>query len=591
MSLWVYKCTPFLLTNPLFISLIITFCIQSQFYYISLLNIFESYCLYLKLLLMTTQLLSVTYTATAWPYMLLGVLSLVICYLLYQRQQTKKTSEEDSDYRQFLSDMLDNLPFPIMMKDIQNDFRYDFWNKESELQSGIHRDEVIGRNDFDIYGAEGGKHYRAVDEELIRSGKPYRAEENYTTPDGVVHDTIVMKSIISWGESRRWVLLARWETTQLRKYEREAIAAKEKLEEAVRKQNLALKSIDFGLVYIDKNYKVQWEETSFIKELIPGKHYRPGVICYEAAGHHKAPCGHCAFKEAIEQNKMVRHTICFSGIDLEITATPVYNDANTEIIGGLLRFEDITQKVQTARMLQEAKEQAEESNRLKSAFLANMSHEIRTPLNAIIGFSDMICQGVDEEEKQDFIDIIKNNNAILLQLINDILDLSKIEAGTMDFTYGNVDINDLLEGICLQMQQKEKVGVVKIVFTEKAPECVLYTDHLRLSQVIMNFVNNAMKFTSEGSIEMGYRMDDAANEIYFFVKDTGIGIAADKVDTVFERFVKLNSFIKGTGLGLSICRVIVERLGGTIGVESEEGKGSTFWFRIPMKPAREDKLV
>lgn len=540
---------------------------------------------------MTTQLLSVICTADAWPYMLLGVLSLVICYLLYQRQQVKKTPEEDSDYRQFLSDMLDNLPFPIMMKDIQHNFRYDYWNRESELQSGIHRDEVIGRNDFEIYGQERGKYYRAIDEELVKSGKPYRAEENYTTPDGVIRDTIVMKSLISWGNSHRWVLLARWETTQLRKYEREAIAAKEQLEEAVRKQNLALKSIDFGLVYIDRNYRVQWEETSYIRELLPGHHYRPGVICYEAVGQRKEACGHCAFKEAIEQNKMVRHTICLGGVDLEITATPVYNNANTEIIGGLLRFEDITEKVQTARLLQEAKEQAEESNRLKSAFLANMSHEIRTPLNAIIGFSDMICQGVDEEEKEEFMDIIKNNNAILLQLINDILDLSKIEAGTMDFTYGNVDINDLLEGICIQMRQKEKVGAVEIVFTEKAPECILYTDYLRLSQVVLNFVNNAMKFTSEGTIEMGYRIDEAANEIYFFVKDTGIGIPAEKIGTVFERFVKLNSFIKGTGLGLSICRVIVERLGGTIGVESEVGKGSNFWFRIPMKPAQGTELM
>ena len=540
---------------------------------------------------MTTQLLSVNCTADAWPYMLLGVLSLVICYLLYQRQQAKKTPGEDSDYQQFLSDMFDNLPFPIMMKDIEHDFRYAYWNKESELQSGIRREEVIGRSDFEIYGQEQGKYYRAIDKELVRSGKPYRAEENYTTPDGVVHDTIVMKSVISWGSAHRWVLLARWETTQLRKYEREAIAAREKLEEAVRKQNLALRSIDFGLVYIDKNYKVQWEETSYIKELLTGRSYKPGVICYEAVAHRTEACEHCAFKEAMEFNKMVRHTICLDGIDLEITATPVYNDSNTEVVGGLLRFEDITQKVQTARMLEEAKEKAEESNRLKSAFLANMSHEIRTPLNAIIGFSDMICQGVDEEDKQDFMDIIKNNNAILLQLINDILDLSKIEAGTMDFTYGNVDINDLLEGICIQMRQKDKVGVVKIVFTEKAPECILYTDHLRLSQVVMNFVNNAMKFTSEGTIEVGYRVDEAANEVYFFVKDTGIGIAADKIETVFERFVKLNSFVKGTGLGLSICRVIVERLGGTIGVESEEGKGSNFWFRIPKNPARGNELV
>lgn len=532
---------------------------------------------------MTSQLLSVICTADAWSYVLSGVLSLVICYLLYQRRQAKKILAKGNDYQRFLSDMLDNLPFPIMMKNIQHDFRYDYWNKESELQSGIHREEVVGRSDFDIYGQERGKNYRAIDEALVKSGEPYRAEESYTTPDGVVHDTIVMKSIISWGRSHRWLLLARWEITQLRKYEREAIAARKQMEEAVRKQTLALKSIDFGLVYLDKNYRVQWEETDYFKGLMPGRHYTPGMICYQTSAQQNEPCRNCAFKEAMEQLKMVRHTACIDGVDLEVTATPVYNDANTEVIGGLLRFEDITKKVQTARMLQQAKEQAEESNRLKSAFLANMSHEIRTPLNAIIGFSDMICQGVDEEEKQEFMDIIKSNNAILLQLINDILDLSKIEAGTMDFTYDVVNINEMLESICRQMQQKEKIGAVEIVFTEKAPSCVLYTDPLRLSQVIMNFINNAVKFTSEGSIEMGYRIDEATNDICFFVKDTGIGIAADKVGLVFERFVKLNSFVKGTGLGLSICRIIVERFGGVIGVESEEGKGSNFWFRIPMR--------
>ena len=532
---------------------------------------------------MTTQLLSVICTADAWSYVLSGVLSLVICYLLYQRRQVKKILTEGNDYQRFLSDMLDNLPFPIMMKDIQHDFRYDYWNKESELQSGIHREEVVGRSDFDIYGQERGKNYRAIDEALVKSGEPYRAEESYTTPDGVVHDTIVMKSIISWGRSHRWLLLARWEITQLRKYEREAIAARKQMEEAVRKQTLALRSIDFGLVYLDKNYRVQWEETGSLKDLLPERHYTPGMICYQTSVQQHEPCRNCAFKEAMEQLKTVRHTACIDGVDLEVTATPVYNDANTEVIGGLLRFEDITKKVQTARMLQQAKEQAEESNRLKSAFLANMSHEIRTPLNAIIGFSDMICQGVDEEEKQEFMDIIKSNNAILLQLINDILDLSKIEAGTMDFTYDDVNINEMLEGICRQMQQKEKADAVEIVFTEKAPSCVLHTDPLRLSQVIINFINNAVKFTSEGSIEMGYRIDEATNDICFFVKDTGIGISADKVGMIFERFVKLNSFVKGTGLGLSICRVIVERFGGVIGVESEEGKGSNFWFRIPMR--------
>ena len=243
---------------------------------------------------------------------------------------------------------------------------------------------------------------------------------------------------------------------------------------------------------------------------------------------------------------------------------------------------DITQLKETEQMLIKAKEKAEEADRLKSAFLANMSHEIRTPLNAIIGFSDMICQTGEEEEKQEYMKIVSSNNELLLQLIDDILDLSKIEAGTMEFTLAPTDINDLMEGICRQMQEKNTSPDVVITFTEKAEECILNTDRVRLSQVIINFTNNAMKFTPKGSIQMGYRIDEAKDEIYFYVKDTGIGIPADKINEVFERFVKLNTFAKGTGLGLAICRVIVERLGGTIGADSKEGEGSCFWFRLPI---------
>ena len=249
---------------------------------------------------------------------------------------------------------------------------------------------------------------------------------------------------------------------------------------------------------------------------------------------------------------------------------------------------DITVQKETEAELRAARDKAEESNRLKSAFLANMSHEIRTPLNAIIGFSDLICQTDDAEEKEEYIRIVTSNNELLLQLIDDILDLSKIEAGTMDFSYAPTDINELMEDICLQMQQKNQRPEVQIMFTEKEPGCIINTDRLRLSQVIMNLMNNAMKFTSEGSITLGYRLTRQKDELYFFVKDTGIGIPADQAGKVFERFVKLNTFVKGTGLGLAICRVIIERLGGTIGVETREGKGSCFWFRLPV---REDMLL
>lgn len=522
-------------------------------------------------------------TDNLWLYVLSVFLFLTVCFLLFQNFRLRKSASADDDYRHFLFEILDNLPFPIMVKDIQEQFKYTYWNKEAELQSGISRKDAVGFSDADIFGEERGKQYRKIDEDLVKVGKPYKAEERYVTADGKVHDTLVVKSIISSGKIGKWLLVARWEITQLKMYERELLAAKEQLEEAVRKQKLALRSIDFGLIYIDRNYKVQWEETSNIKNLVVGRHYIPGTTCYRTTGRGDKPCKRCAFQEAISTGKMVRHITHVDHVDFEITATPVYSDTGGEIIGGLLRFEDITEKLKVDRMLQEAKEKAEESNRLKSAFLANMSHEIRTPLNAIIGFSDLICQTDDAEEKEEYIRIVTSNNELLLQLIDDILDLSKIEAGTMDFSYALTDINELMEDICLQMQQKNQHPEVQILFTEKEPCCVINTDRLRLSQVIINLMNNAMKFTAEGSITLGYRLNGQRNELYFFVKDTGIGIPADKAEKVFERFVKLNSFVKGTGLGLAICRVIIERLGGTIGVDTAVEEGACFWFRLPVQ--------
>lgn len=517
-----------------------------------------------------------------WLFILLIILFIIIFYLLYRLHHLKKIVARNRDYRHFLSDILDNLPFPIMVKDIQNEFRYAYWNKESEVQSGIKREKAIGHNDYDIYGEERGRHYRNIDEELVRIGKPYRSEERYSTTDGVIHDTIVMKSILSWEALGKWLLVARWDVSQLKKYEREITAAKEELEEAIKKQSLALKSIDFGLIYIDKTCRVQWEETTHIKSLVSGRHYTPGLICYQTSALRDKPCEHCAFKEAIEQGVIVRHTIRIDKVDFEVTATPVYATGGKEVIGGLLRFEDITEKLKIEQDLREAKNKAEESNRLKSAFLANMSHEIRTPLNAIVGFSDMICQVDDPVEKQEYMKIIIANNELLLQLIDDILDLSKIEAGTMDFSYSVTDVNELMSNICHQMEQKDHSPEVQISFIEKAPTCVINTDRVRLSQVMINLMSNAMKFTERGSISIGYRISEAKDEIYFFCKDTGMGIAADKLELVFERFVKLNAFVKGTGLGLAICRVIVERLGGAIGVDSKEGEGACFWFRIPV---------
>lgn len=244
---------------------------------------------------------------------------------------------------------------------------------------------------------------------------------------------------------------------------------------------------------------------------------------------------------------------------------------------------DITPLKETEQKLIIARDKAEELDRLKSAFLANMSHEIRTPLNAIVGFSSLLAETDSRSERQEYIKIVQENNELLLQLISDILDLSKIEAGTFNFVYTNVDVNETCSEIIKSMGMKVGKGV-ELILEEPFPECYIYTDKNRFTQVISNFINNALKFTRQGSITLGYEQI-SHQKIKFYVRDTGMGIPEEKQKSVFERFVKLNTFVQGTGLGLSICKSIVSQMGGEIGVDSTEGVGSCFWFTHPYHAA------
>ena len=241
---------------------------------------------------------------------------------------------------------------------------------------------------------------------------------------------------------------------------------------------------------------------------------------------------------------------------------------------------DISELKMTERNLIEAKNKAEVSDRLKSAFLANMSHEIRTPLNAIVGFSNLLTETDDPEERRDYLRVVEENNDLLLTLISDILDLSKIEAGTFDFNYGSVDVNQMCEEVVRSLSLKVQGRPVELRFVGPGGPCFILGDKGRLTQVITNFINNAVKFTAEGSITLSYTVE--GDQIRFAVADTGSGIDKAHLANIFDRFVKLNSFVQGTGLGLSISKSIVEQMGGRIGVESELGKGACFWFTVPM---------
>ena len=393
-----------------------------------------------------------------------------------------------------------------------------------------------------------------------------------------------------------------WERRKCLRIQKRLFRESRKLEHTNHIASAILKNVHAYILLIDNDFKVlktNYYQLTGTQKGLEEKRVGDLLQCRNAlsaeggCGTH-AYCGSCPIRCAIRQAFEQRRGFT----DLEATLNVLTSEKKSvecdAVISGsyfllneeenmVLTVHDITQLKQAEKQLTLAKEKAENADLSKSAFLANMSHEIRTPLNAITGFAEILASANTEEEKAQYQEIIKMNADLLLQLVNDILDMSKIEAGTLEFVYTKVDINLLLSDLrqLFQMRVNDAGGNIQIIADPGLPACTIETDRNRIAQVLSNFTTNAIKFTQKGTISIGYEARDT--ELYFYVTDTGAGIPADKLPEVFGRFVKLNKDKKGTGLGLSISKTIVNKLEGQIGADSVEGKGSTFWFTIPYR--------
>lgn len=363
----------------------------------------------------------------------------------------------------------------------------------------------------------------------------------------------------------------------------ELIESKRKLEEYAIKASLSLNS---GEVFI-WNYDIATEtfsthvQTSFMyggvskTDLIESVHVDDRVLVYDAMRiliiERSTEPYTCKLRMNIPE-KGVRW--------IELTATVLSRDGHgiPTALTGLKR--DITEEHDMMEEIVALRNKAEEANRLKTTFFANMSHEIRNPLNAILGFSNLIVESASDESLVEYAKVIEANNELLMQLINDVLDLSKIEAGKLEFNMSKINVNELMVRLKQTFQLRVQSGV-EVIFDTRPAKCEITSDNNRLTQVLTNFLSNAIKYTSQGSIHLGY--EQRPSGLYFYVTDTGKGIAEHNLPLIFNRFTKFDSQVQGTGLGLSICKMIVDKLGGEIGVESELGAGSKFWLTLPCK--------
>ena len=356
---------------------------------------------------------------------------------------------------------------------------------------------------------------------------------------------------------------------------------KDALWQAQKDNILILNNVNSGIKFIHPDFTIKWHngiDYDIDPEKIKGS---KGQVCYKVLRGLDEPCSCCPAVVAMKTGKVADVVVKHGNYYVYMLANPVFDDDNN-LLGVVVRMEDMTKQKQAELELRKAKEKAEESDRLKSAFLANMSHEIRTPLNAIVGFSGVLTSDdCDAESRKEYVAIIQKNSDLLLRLINDILDISRLETGRLKLSYEEVEIVSLCQSV-LATTSYGKRDVVEYVFRTPCEEFILETDVQRLQQILINLLSNANKFTEQGSITLGIEINEEQDCVYFSVTDTGRGIPEDKQKKVFERFEKLDEYVQGTGLGLAICKLTITMMGGDIWVDGDYKEGARFVVRHPL---------
>ena len=509
---------------------------------------------------------------------LILILFILIAFLIYYNRRLKLCNNKQ-DYLHF-KDFLDSLNIPICIKDA---YTQDVYYINDEYKKILIHTKV-GKDISDLVRLNLSKESfdtaAANEREMIKNNQNFSAYLPITLSNGKTIDTYTNKSIIKWeGENR--ILCVRYDLSQRQRTEN--------MEKLISRTIPSIQAFSWEMDSISRTIQYNYGNTCFsgierfdtLEKCIAIIHPDDRAQ-YEQALNEAIEKGDGYF--SVEYRSRINEAKSYHWWELRCIAKTTYSaDEKFVRLYGLNIYTNVAkqrelQLVKQSKELELAKNKAEESDKLKSAFLANMSHEIRTPLNAIVGFSELLIDSTEIDEREEYFNIIKFNNEILLKLVNDIIDLSKIEAGVdLKPTRGSFVI--FFNQVAMSLKKFSNNPDVELIIDNPYDEAIATIDFTYLAQIITNYTTNAIKNTIQGRITVGYSYNKESEMLEVYVKDTGIGIPADKQDVIFERFQKLDQYKQGAGLGLNIVSAIAEQLGFICGFESNEDVGSYFYAR------------